>query len=143
MNRTYEAPAASSLVSKWFISRAQSDASRPLDNLKLQKLLYLAQSRYQFEHHTPLLKERFLAWKHGPVVRTVWAECNEFGDRPIRMDLAVDGPWNDLAPDIVDVLDGVWEEFGALSGWDLRQLTHRAGPWPEHYVEGANVEIPN
>lgn len=139
----YAPPLAASLVAKWFIARAQLSDAHDVDNLKLQKLLFLAQSRYLSLAGAPLIKEQFEAWKHGPVVATVYRECSAFERRPIEMDLAEDGPWASLGVDVEIVLDEIWASFGVYSGWKLREITHNLGPWERYYVEGErHIPIP-
>lgn len=140
---TYAPPLAASLVAKWFIERAQRAPDHDLDNLKLQKLLYLAQSRFLYLSGTSLIREEFSAWKHGPVVAPLWKECSEFKDGPIHMDLAEDGPWHHLRRDVEIVLDETWMAFGVYSGWRLRDITHEVGPWSEVFVDDVrNIVIP-
>lgn len=140
---SYAPPLAASLVAKWFIARAQQSPDHDLDNLKLQKLLYLAQSRYLHFSGKSLVKEEFSAWKHGPVIAPLYRECSEFGSEPIHMDLAEDGPWHQLTRDVEVVLDETWAAFGVYSGWRLRGITHDVGPWSEVFVEHVkNIVIP-
>lgn len=137
-------PFAASLVAKWFIRHAQTLSGQDLDNLKLQKLLFLAHARTLSELHQPLLRERVEAWKYGPVVQTVYREFSEFDDKPIELELAADGPWEHLPDVVVGMLDATWDHFGAYSGWRLRELTHEVGPWRRHYSHGIkNIQIPN
>lgn len=140
---TYAPPLAASLVAKWFVARAQHAPDHDLDNLKLQKLIYLAQSRFLHLSGTSLIREDFSAWKHGPVVASLWKECSEFRDAPIHLDLADDGPWHQLRRDVEIVLDETWMAFGVYSGWRLRDITHEVGPWADVYVPGVrNIVIP-
>lgn len=125
------APLPASLVSKWFVSRAQQSPEHDLDNLKLQKLLYLAESRYRHLSGRRLIREQFEAWKHGPVVQTVYREYSPYGAAPIHEQLAEDGPWTCLSFDAQMVLDEIWSAFGVYSGWRLRDITHENGPWED------------
>jgi uncharacterized phage-associated protein len=134
---------AASLLAKWFVARAQRAGARDLDNLKLQKLLFLAQSRYSALAGRSLVSEPFEAWRHGPVVANVYHEYSEFKDSPIEQQLVSDGPWTKLEPGIEIVLDEVWTAFGVYSGWRLREITHDVGPWRDHYVPGVKrIVIP-
>lgn len=133
----YAAPVAASLVAKWFILRARSSEAHDLDNLKLQKLLFLAHSRYLATHDAPLIREPVEAWKHGPVVSTVYHEFKSFVERPIEVDLSEHGPWERLSADIEDALVHTWTAFGVLTGWRLRDLTHELGPWEASYAPHA------
>lgn len=137
-------PFSASLVAKWFIRHAQNRHDQDLDNLKLQKLLFLAHSRTLSEFDVPLVVERIEAWRHGPVVQTVYREFREFDERPIDLELAVDGPWDHLPSPFVGVLEDTWDRFGAFSGWRLRDLTHEVGPWRAHFKPDVkNIAIPN
>lgn len=127
----HAAPLPASLVSKWFVSRAQQSPEHDLDNLKLQKLLYLAESRYRHLSGRRLIREQFEAWKHGPVVQTVYREYSPCGAAPIHEQLAEDGPWTRLSFDAQMVLDEIWDAFGVYSGWRLRDITHENGPWED------------
>ncbi|MFJ6427529.1 Panacea domain-containing protein [Microbacterium maritypicum] len=140
----YQAPLAASLVAKWFIRRANEAHATDLDNLKLQKLLFLSHSRYVHTVGRPLIRERVEAWKHGPVIDVVYQEYKSFGNSCIDQSLTADGPWQHLPEDVTDALDNVWDSFGVLSGWALRELTHDLGPWQRHY-DGSrlHVVIPN
>lgn len=126
-------PLSASLIAKWFVARTSDDAERDLSNLKLQKLLFLAQSRYIHEHGFPLIKEDFEAWDHGPAVGVVYREYSIFRGSPVLVELADDGPWTRLPASAVAVLDQTWDEFGGYSAVKLRDITHKLGPWSSTY----------
>ncbi|MBX3077740.1 MAG: DUF4065 domain-containing protein [Cryobacterium sp.] len=137
-------PLSASLLAKWFIAQVGTDPEQDLSNLKLQKLLYLAQSLFIHERGTPLAKEGFQAWEHGPVVSVLYKECKMYGDGPIRMGLVDDGPWTRLEDDVIDALERTWEGFGGYSALKLREITHQVGPWRNTYRPGVrNLVIPN
>lgn len=129
----YAPPVSASLLAKWFVRRATDAHAGDLDNLKLQKLLFLAHSRFLHTSGNALLREKVEAWKHGPVVDVVYQEYKRFGDGQIVQPLAADGPWNQLPSDVCSALEDVWDSFAVLSGWALRELTHDVGPWRQHY----------
>lgn len=140
----YQAPMSASLLAKWFVQRAANANAGDLDNLKLQKLLFLSHSHYLHSHGTALMRERVEAWKHGPVIDVVYQEYKSFGDGRITLPLSPSGPWSQLPTDIVMVLEDVWDSFAVLSGWALRELTHSVGPWRDCYdASQLHVEIPN
>lgn len=140
---TQSAPLSASLVSKWFVARAQRSGEHDLDNLKLQKLLFLAESRYHHLSGRRLLREPFEAWKHGPVVQAVYREYSRYGRAPITEKLSNDGPWTALGFDAEMVLDEIWAAFGVYSGWRLRDITHENGPWEDVYQpDKRNLVIP-
>ncbi len=139
----YHAPISASLLAKWFVRRAAQASASDLDNLKLQKLLFLADSRYAHSHGKNLVRERIEAWKHGPVVDVVYQEYKPFGDCPIKMQVADDGPWSRLPAEVDRTLEDTWDAFAVLSGWALRELTHEVGPWKDCYrPPKRHAEIP-
>lgn len=125
----YPAPLSASLLAKWFVRRADAANAGDLDNLKLQKLLFLAHSNFINSHGQPLVRERIEAWKHGPVVDVVYQEYKQFGDAPITQAISEDGPWSRLPAEVTQTLEEIWDSFAVLSGWALRELTHDVGPW--------------
>lgn len=118
-----------------------SDALDDLTNMKINKLLYLAQGHYLAKYGKPLFDDRIEAWDHGPVVPPVYYAYKSLGDRPIK----------DYNPDIVDqitpeaeeILFGVARKYGGYTASYLRKMTHAVGaPWGQVYRRGcANVEI--
>ena len=59
-------------ISLYFIQLASKIDENDLTNLKLQKLLYLAQGRYMAKTGKQLFSDQIEAWSLGPVVRTVY-----------------------------------------------------------------------
>jgi uncharacterized phage-associated protein len=61
-------------VAKHFLSIPDDDSGELVSNLKLQKLLYYAQGYSVAMNgvHGLLLPDKMYAWKHGPVVKTVY-----------------------------------------------------------------------
>lgn len=127
-------------VAKYFLSLSDEDSGDLVSNLKLQKLLYYAQGCWVAVNGTdkPLFKEKIYAWKHGPVVKTVYNHYASHGPNalPIEKKPA-------LRPDIVEFLKEIYRVFGRYSAWQLREMTHREPPWIETYRAGVkDIEIP-
>ena len=54
-------------------------------NLKLQKILYLAQMVHLGRNNgDPLIDEKFEAWMYGPVLPNLYKIMKEFGGSPVR-----------------------------------------------------------
>lgn len=117
-----------------------------ITTMKLQKLVYFAQGwSFALLGHQ-LFEEDFRAWTNGPVAYDLF-------DRHRRQYLVGDWKWgdeNELSPEEHVVVDAVLKNFGALSGPQLSELTHRPGtPWSkvrtEHGVpegEACNITVP-
>ncbi len=102
--------------------------SEYITNLKLQKLLYYAQGFYLARTNTPLFKEDFLAWEHGPVVRKIYDKYKSNGANGIKYDedfkVTID-------VETEKILEEVYEKYGQYTAWKLRNMTHEEKPWQE------------
>jgi uncharacterized phage-associated protein len=135
-------PFDSAAVADWFVELVAEDSEQDLSNLKLQKLIYLAQSLFLSRFHMPLIDDEFQAWENGPVVKRVYGRFKEFESSPIRRARlnVTRRPWPN---EVEETLSDVWECFGGYSAWKLRQITHEAGPWKDHWRHGSrDVVIP-
>ena len=102
--------------------------SDPIDNLKMQKLCYYAQGFALAKLQKPLFREDIEAWKHGPVVQTLWRKYKEFGAGPIPApNLPLDH--KKYSREIRLLLHDVVRSYGRFSGWELRNKTHAESPW--------------
>jgi uncharacterized phage-associated protein len=145
------APYPPSAVANYFLSRGGD-----LTQMQLHKLLYYAHGWYLAVVGKPLLNETVSAWKHGPVVPSLYYDFKRFGARPVdRLAKTIDrvsrvrrAPQIDASDFMVrSLLERIWMVYGQLSGKRLSQLTHAADtPWSA--VRGRNpelhgVDIPN
>jgi uncharacterized phage-associated protein len=83
---------------------------------QVHKLLYLTQGFYLAWAGKPMFGEKVEAWKDGPVVPDLWHGLAAPSTRPLD-----DGE--------LSVLNYVNSRFGWMTGPQLRDLTHREGPW--------------
>lgn len=90
--------------------------------VKLHKLLYYVQGHHLAAFGTPLFEETISAWDMGPVVGSLWYEE--------RAGVA-DAPSIELGERELNTIGYVVSRYGALSGTDLRHLTHSEDPWRE------------
>lgn len=145
------APYPPSAVANFFLSRGGE-----LTQIQLHKLLYYAHGWYLAVVGKPLLNETVSAWKHGPVVPSLYYDLKRFGARPVdrwaktidrvsRVRRAPQIEESDFT--VLSLLERVWMVYGHLSGRQLSQLTHGADtPWTavrERNPELHGVEIPN
>jgi uncharacterized phage-associated protein len=117
--------------------------SLPVDNLKLQKLLYYSQAVHLvLNNKTPLFPELIEAWDYGPVVPQIYREYKSYGLEiiPVPQDL---NPPNLTAGEIVPI-DMVLDYYGNMSGVALISQTHQESPWSQTYHPGwPSAVIPN
>jgi uncharacterized phage-associated protein len=107
--------------------------SLPVDNLKLQKLLYYSQAVHLvLNGGAPLFPEPIEAWDYGPVVPEVYHAYKLHGfdilppiDEPVNLDFKE-----------IRVVDMALNCFGELSGPALINQTHGEPPWRDTYRPG-------
>ena len=94
---------------------------------KLQKLCYYAQvwSIAWTEHE--LFPEEFEAWSNGPVCRELFNEHKGkylIGSRDIKR-----GDSEKLTADERDTIDVILRDYGGMSPYELRELSHSEEPY--------------
>lgn len=130
-------------VAKWFVAWAETNDAH-LSNLKLQKLLYYAQGFHLAMYRKPLFSDALQAWSHGPVVPDVYHYFKHIGSDSIELAESDDFDWPDVDKKTTQFLISIWEQYGSIAAWQLRNMTHEEGPWRDHFEDGAHsVVIPN
>ena len=113
---------------------------KPITNMKLQKLLYYSWIKYYKKENNYLFKDKFSAWKLGPVIRDVYNEYRRFAAMPIFFD---DEKKFDIDPDVALFLNDIVKEYQDVSAFKLVSMTHEDGkPWKKIYVPDKSMEIP-
>lgn len=94
-----------------------------INNLKLQKILYLIHLVSLGMYNKPLIKEKFEAWDFGPVEPDLYDSVKFFGAGPIK--------FIPKSKEIeCEVINEVFEYLKNKTGAELVQLTHRKnGAW--------------
>lgn len=131
----YSAMDIARYILTWFY-----DNDEFISNLKLQKLLYYIQGHCLGMFSHPCFNDTIQAWKHGPVVPTVYRKFSSYaGGSIIYFDRYNQGEINE---NIEELIDDVLEHYGEYETWDLVDMTHREGPWRGCYVDGMpDIEI--
>ena len=140
-------------IANYFLDRADEEG-RSLGHMKLQKLVYIAYGWYLALTGEKLFHEPIQAWKHGPVVRSLYDEFKHFASESVqgRATEVKFETWEHVEPrvdqtdDMVNlVLSKVWAAYNQFSGWQLRQKTHEPEtPWSQTYSAfERNKEIPD
>ena len=126
--------------------------SLPLSNLKLQKLLFFSHADYVVSSGSPLIKEVFQAWDHGPVLPTVYREFKGCGAEPITIRATKFDPLTarssqarvSLDDAITRSLRSAYNFYKRIGAFTLSGLSHSdGGPWRharELFDKGLNPE---
>ena len=129
-------PYTAAAVANFFIEKNVAE-SRDLSHLKIQKLLYYAQGWHMANYGLLLFNEPIEAWRHGPVVRSIYNALSGSGDRQIFNKISVVYDQGYGQPDIPeedvqtrDFLEEFWKVYGPLHAFALTNATHDPGtPW--------------
>ncbi|GEM_PF-451424 len=123
--------ASALMIADWLIAHNNAviryNSADDISNLKIQKLLYYAQGCALASLGKALFDDPLIAWKHGPVVESVYRKYQKYGRQGIQEtpELPL------LSPDIEILLINIYNAFGKYSAWELANLTHREDPWRE------------
>lgn len=130
-------------VAAFFLIRANAC----LSVLKLMKLMYLAERRSFENYGEGMVGDRLVSMPHGPVLSITHNYMNGelisapggwdswISDRAehslslndVKLKATVDDLL-ELSDADIEVLSATWQEFGGMSGWQLREYTHAHCP---------------
>lgn len=114
-----------------YIVKRYYEAGKPVTNLKLQKLLYIAWVRYYSKTEEYLFEDEIEAWTLGPVVPSVYYQYYIYAGIPIREDKE---PSEQIYPDAASVLDELIEKNKDKTARELVDKAHKNGtPWDRTY----------
>ena len=107
-----------------------------LTNLKLRKLLYLADMNYVGQTGQRLINEDFEAWDYGPVLPSVYHACKSFGSKAVPN--VFWGVGSIANTNEAAWLDVAWDSLKDQTPGQLVENTHwNRGAWAKRYVPGA------
>lgn len=127
------------VVANYFVKKGK-DKGRPVEGvLKLIKLVHIAHGWHLGVNKNPLIREDVVAWKYGPVVRSVYDAFKEYGKRAITRTVTT-GTIGEMKgieeladDDTIQFLEKIWKFYRKFSGVQpsqLSQLTHKKRtPW--------------
>lgn len=129
---------SSSDIAIWFAAR--DDETEPdRTPMKVLKLIYFAQAHHLAATGQPLVDERTWAWDHGPVYAPARHLMKGFGNGPFKPDATCAFDSSTEA-----FLTAVDAQYGKLSAFALRGISHRDAPYASVYVPHVkSIEIPN
>lgn len=115
-------------VARYFIIRAYEEGlEATMTNMKVQKLLYYAQSLHLALNDEPLFEHEIQAWRYGPVCPPAYHYYSEFEAQQLPvLDRAL---MNSLPQEIRLLLEEVWDYFGTYHAYFLSDMTHLEFPW--------------
>ncbi|SDI95085.1 Uncharacterized phage-associated protein [Halanaerobium congolense] len=116
-------------VAKWFIKNNYDNPRNNFDgNMKLQKLLYLAQLVHLYLYDKELFEEPIMAFEKGPVVEAVRIR---YRDDTFNFIEEAKTMFMDLNQKIIKTLELTVELFGEYTAKELSEFTHTHACWEE------------
>jgi uncharacterized phage-associated protein len=120
----------------------------PINQMWLQKLVYMAHGWNLAINGTPLVGDRVEAWDGGPVFRRIWNHFRDFGrnaENGLLGKQAKEPFEAELSDDERAVINHVWKRYGGYTGNHLSSMTHQEGtPWSNAYFgRGRNAPLLN
>jgi len=115
-------------VARYFIIRAYEDGiEAEMTNMKVQKLLYYAQSLHLALYNEPLFAEEIQAWRYGPVCPPAYKFYSEFEAK--QLPIPDKESLLQLPREKKELLEEIWEYFGGYHAYKLSDMTHVEFPW--------------
>lgn len=141
MGAVLNMPYSAAAVGNEFLALGRQE-SIPIDQMKLQKLIFYAHAWYLAGKDEPLIEDEIEAWPWGPVVRSVYTQTVGCGRGPVSADLTAFEKtgnsildWTIRVPRIdseedKNYIKAVWDIHKAFTGIQLSNSTHAPGePW--------------
>ncbi|MFN9322407.1 MAG: Panacea domain-containing protein [Holosporales bacterium] len=130
---------AASSIARYFLTFSVPEQESGITNLKLQKLLYYAQGLHLGTQKQPLFEDTMEAWRHGPVVPSVYQDYKHHGSGFIpRPDDVLE---TELPGHVRDLLNSVYAVYGQYEAWKLAEMTHNEAPWREAVNRAFNAPL--
>ena len=117
-------------VANYICEEYLRQSGEPIDELKLQKLLYFSQRESLAVLGCALFSEAMEGWIHGPVSTDVRREFD--------LELGMFTVVNDISIGAKRIINNALEEYGHLASWKLRELSHCEISW-QRSREGLSV----
>jgi uncharacterized phage-associated protein len=115
-------------AARYFIIRAYEDGlEAEMTNMKVQKLLYYAQSLHLALYNEPLFEAEIQAWRYGPVCPPAYKFYSEFEAQ--QLPIPQQESLLQLPSEKKELLEEIWEYFGGYHAYRLSDMTHGEFPW--------------
>lgn len=102
-------------------------SGKTIDEMKLQKLLYLIQRESFAILGRPMFREQFEGWKYGPI-------CTEVRSRFTDEGMYIPDGGKRISPENMYIVKNVLMQYGAIESWKLSELSHAEISWKKARV---------
>lgn len=108
-------------VAAYICKRYEETYGQPIDEMKLQKMMYFAQREALVRTDKPLFEGDFRGWKYGPVLKELRAP---FQDGSLMAEVP-----REVDEEFQAVMDAVFAEYAEMPSFSLSRLTHGEISW--------------
>jgi len=117
------------VIANAFIERSHTEG-KPLSNMQLQKLVYIANGFCLALLDKPLYYEETYAWTYGPLIKPLYSSLMSYGSNNITSTIPI-SPYEDkIDLNEEKIINYVWSKYSDMSAYKLSDLTHQVGtPW--------------
>ena len=131
---------SSVLIAGQFVNLGVKE-NNPVTQMKLQKMVFFAHGLHlALNNGDPLIREKFLAWRFGPVVPTIYQLYKKWGNSPImeRTSITVNfqplANFSELTPSALEAINNTWEITKDVDAITLSNWSHSTNsPWDITY----------
>lgn len=113
-------------VSKYIVNK-NIELDKPINNLKLQKLLYYVQAIFLIKKNKPCFSEDIVHWRHGPVVTESYSAFRKYFNDNINSKQDIDISL--LEDSDRELIEYVVEAYKNMDAWDMVAKTLEEDPW--------------
>ena len=120
-------------IANFFITKGIEDG-KPIDQMKVQKLVYFAHGWYLAITNQSLLNEAIEAWRFGPVIPSLYHFLKHSGNQAITapIDTLRDVEAIEVDSEVHSYLTAIWNLYSPFSGIQLSNMTHEEDtPWAQ------------
>lgn len=117
------------------VAAAVVERHHPIDQLKLQKVIYFAAGEYAALTGEAMFPEPIEAWDYGPVIYDLWKEYHHFEEDGgiVQPESGDSSTLDDLA---IGCVESALAKYGERTGANLIDITHQEPAWKDAYVAG-------
>ena len=120
-------------LAEYILQLADEQCIKDINQMKLQKLLYFIEGLHLGRCGKPLLDSEFVAWKHGPVIESLYQDLKQYKAKTLKKGMLRENPTK-IDPQDKENIRIYFDAFKDTTPWELRELSHRIGPWKDIYV---------
>ena len=110
-----------------------------ISNMKMNKLLYFVQGWGYVIEDKALIRNHFVAWEYGPVIKSIYDEFKHYVASPIaqpakfmnyKSGVVEIVPFDDLDETCINVIEKIAPFYVEKTAAELSTITHKpGGPW--------------